>query len=225
MMNCNRAVWAFGLLTAALLTPSVTFAQGRGAGGGGMGGMAGPALIGNPAVQKELKLTDEQTEKAKDFAEEYREKSRESMAKLEGLEGEERMTKATELNMVNSKAGMKDVNAMLKPEQAKRFGQIIFQTRGIEALTDPDHSKALKVTAEQSRQVKSLIDDQRAEIREAMQDSGGDRAAGMQKMLKIRKETNEKAMALMTPEQMTLYKEMSGEPFEMPAMRRGGGGR
>ena len=223
MRNGTRAIWTFGLLTAALLTPGATFAQGRGGAGGGMGGMAGPGLIGNPAVQKELKLTDEQAEKAKDFAEEYREKTRESMAKLEGLEGEDRMKKATELNMANSKAGMKDVNAMLKPEQAKRFGQIVFQLRGIEALTDPDHAKALKVTADQSEKVKSLIQDQRAETREAMQDSGGDRAASMQKVLKIRKETNAKAMALMTPEQMTMYKEMSGETFEMPAMRRGGG--
>ena len=225
MMNCNRAIWIFGLLTAALLTPNATFAQGRGGAGGGMGGMAGPALIGNPAVQKELELTDEQTEKAKDFAEGYREKARESMAKLEGLEGEERMKKVTELNMANAKAGMKDVNAMLKPEQAKRFGQIVFQMRGIEALTDPDHAKSLKVTAEQSEKVRNLLDDQRAEMREAMQDSGGDRAASMRKMLKIRKETNAKAMALMTPEQMTMYKEMSGEAFEMPAMRRDGGGR
>ena len=222
MMSCNRLVWTIGLVTAALLIPGSTYAQGRGGAGGGMAGMAGPALIGNPAVQKELKLTDEQTEKAKDFAEEYREKSRESMAKLEGLEGEERMKKATELNMANSKAGMKDVNAMLKPEQAKRFGQIVFQMRGIEALTDPDHAKALKVTATQSEKVTSLLDDQRAEMREAMQDSGGDRAASMQKMVKIRKETTDKAMALMTPEQKTMYQEMSGEPFELPAMRRGG---
>ncbi len=40
----------------------------------------------------------------------------------------------------------------------------------------------------------------------------------MEKMQAIRKETTTKAMALMTAEQKTMYKEMAGEPFEMPAM-------
>ena len=143
MAKCYRAVWTIGLLSAALLSPGALYAQGRGGGGGGMAGMAGPGLIGNPGVQKELKLTEDQAEKAKDFAEEYREKSRESMAKLEGLDGEERMKKATELNMANAKAGMKDVEAMLKPEQSKRFKQIIFQARGPRSADRPrDRQKA-----------------------------------------------------------------------------------
>ena len=223
MVNCRRAIWAVGLFSAAFLSPDALYAQGRGGGGGGMGGMAGPGLIGNPAVQKELKLTDEQQEKAKAFAEEYREKARESMSKLEGLEGEDRMKKATEMNMVNAKAGMKDVEAMLKPEQTKRFKQVVFQARGVEALTDPDHAKALKITKEQADKVKNLIDDQRAESRAAMQDSGGDRQAMGEKMMAIRKATAEKALALMSPEQKNMFKEMSGEPFEMPAMMGRGG--
>ena len=222
MQSYHRAVWAIGLLSAALLSPNALYAQGRGGGGGGMAGMAGPGLIGNPAVQKELKLTDDQTEKAKEFAEGYREKSRESMAKLEGLEGEERMKKSAELNMVNAKAGMKDVEGMLKPEQTKRFKQIVFQARGPEALTDPEIAKSLKVTPEQAEKVKSLLEDQRAESRAAMQDSNGDRQAMMQAMLKLRKETATKALALMSAEQKAMYKEMGGEPFEMPAMGRGG---
>ena len=55
-----------------------------------------------------------------------------------------------------------------------------------------------------------------------MQDSNGDRQAMMQAMVKVRKETATKALALMSAEQKEMYKEMSGEPFEMPAMGRGG---
>lgn len=221
MLHCRRTVGMLSLLAAALMSPGATYAQGRGGGGGGMAGMAGPGLIATPAVQKELKLTEEQIEKARSFAQEYRQKTQESMAKLEGLDGEERMKKATEMNMVNAKAGMKDVEGMLQPEQTKRFKQIVFQARGVEALTDPEHSKTLKITKEQADKVKNLLDDQRAEIREAMQDSGNDRQVGMQKANAIRKSTATKALALMSPEQKEMYKEMSGEPFEMPAMGRG----
>ncbi len=225
MLSCRQVIWALGLVGALALTPGAAYAQGRGGGGGGMAGMAGPGMIALPAVQKELKLSDEQTEKAKTFAEGYREKSRESMSQLEGLEPEERMKKATELNMVNAKAGMKDVEGMLKPEQTKRFKQIVFQARGVEALTDPDHSKALKITSDQADKVKNLLENQRSEVRAAMADAGGDRAAMAKQQQAIRKTTAGKALALMTPEQKEMYKEMSGEPFELPAMGGGRGGR
>ncbi len=54
MRGCFKAALAFGLV-AALAAPAM--AQGRG-GFGGMG-MGGPVnLLGNPGVQKELKLDD-----------------------------------------------------------------------------------------------------------------------------------------------------------------------
>ena len=218
MANCRRTIWAIGFLSAALCCPVVAQAQGRGGFGGG--GMAGPGLLGNPAVQKELKLGAEQSEKATAFAEEFRSKVRESMSELEGLEGEERMKKQQEIARTNNASGMKDVEAMLKPEQTKRFKQIVFQARGVENLTDPETAKALKVTPEQADKVKELMDAMRSEVREAMASTSGDRQAGQEKYLAIRKETNTKAMALMSADQKKMYKEMSGEPFEVPAMGR-----
>ena len=223
MLSCRPMICALGLVSALALTPAATFAQGRGGGGGGMAGMAGPGMIGLPAVQTELKLSDEQTEKAKSFAEGYREKARESMSQLEGLEPEERMKKMTELNMAHAQDGMKDVQAMLKPEQTKRFKQIVFQARGVEALTDPDHAKALKITADQADKVRNLLESQRSEVRAAMADANGDRAAMAKQQQSIRKATAAKALAVMTPEQKEMYKEMSGEPFELPAMGGRGG--
>ncbi len=216
MVGRHHAVWVLGFLSVALLSPVAVQAQGR----GGPGGMPGPALMGNPAVQKELKLSDEQTEKAKSFAEEFRNAARESMSQLEGLEGEERYKKQQELSKSHNASGMKEVEAMLKPEQTKRFKQIVFQARGIDNLTDPEVAKALKVTDEQAEKVKALMDDQRGQTREAMQASNGDRQAAAEKFVAIRKETNAKAMALMSADQKMMYKEMAGEPFEMPAMTR-----
>ena len=223
-INC-RAIWTVGFLASALLAPAAVQAQGqgRGQGMGGGGGMAGPGIISVPAVQKELKLSEEQASKAATFAEEYREKGREMYAELEGLEQAERQTKMQALNQKHFAAGMKDVEAMLKPEQTKRFKQIVFQTRGIDNLTDPETAKALKVTPEQADRVKNLLETQRSEMREATADAGSDRRAAMGKMQEIRKATLEKALAKMTPEQKTMYKEMAGEPFEMPAMGGRGG--
>ena len=216
MRGYRQAVWTMGLLSAALLTPGVAQAQGRGGMGGG--GMNGPGLIALPAVQKELKLSDEQAEKARTFAAQYREKAQEAMSQYADLSGDERMTKMQTVNRTMSAAGMKDVEAMLKPEQTKRFKQIVFQARGVDNLNDPETAKALKVTSEQADKVKNLLEGQRGEMREAQQSAGGDRQALMEKMTAIRKETTTKAMTLMTADQKTMFKEMAGEPFELPAM-------
>ena len=212
MTGCRPMFLAVGFLSAALLSPAAVQAQGRGGMGGG-GGMAGPGLVSNPAVAKELKLTEEQTEKAKGFTEEFRAKGTEMMSELEGMEGAER-------TMKHNAAGMKEVAAMLKPDQEKRFKQIVFQARGVDVLSDPEIAKSLKVTSEQKDKVKNLLEAQQSEMREARTSAGSDRNVMMEKTNAIRKETTAKAMALMSPEQMTMYKEMAGEPFTVPPMGR-----
>lgn len=220
MSGLRRAVCTVGILATALAIPVAAQAQGqRGGGMGMMGGMGGPNLINNPAVQKEIKLTDEQKEKATSFMEEYGSKMREAMGELRDLPPEERTAKMQKMNA----DGVKDVEKMLKPEQAKRFKEIVFQARGVDVLTDPEATKALKVTADQSDKIKNLLEAQRSEMAEARQDAGDDRQAMMAKYTSIRKATMTKAMALMTADQKAMYKEMSGEPFEVPMMGGRGG--
>ena len=227
MLKARQMVWAMGFLAAALLCTADAQAQARKGGGRGMGmgmgGQVGPGIISMPAVQKELKLDDKQAAEARVFGEAYRAKAQEMMADLEGLEGQDRMSKMQEMNAKHSATGMKEVEKMLKPEQAKRLKQIVFQARGIDGLSDPEIAKELKITSEQTDKVKGLVEASRSEMREAMADANGDRAAMTEAMTKIRKATQAKALALMTPEQTAKYKELAGESFEMPAMMGGGG--
>ena len=235
MDHGRKLSWAIALLSTALLCVTDAQAQQRKgqqgkAQGGGMGmgmgmGMTGPGMISLPAVEKELKLTNEQKEKAKSFAEEYREKGQEMRSQLEGLDRDERMAKMQELTRAHYTTGMKDVEAMLKPEQTKRFKQIVFQTRGTENFTDPAIVKMLKMTDAQKDKVKNALESSQSEMREAMQDAQGDRQEMATQMTKIRKETTAKVMALMSPEQITMYNDMAGEKFDLPAMPMGRGNR
>jgi len=211
MRGCVKAMLAVVAL-GAIATPAL--AQGRG--GFGMGGNMGiPGLIANPGVQAELKLDDAQKEKATAFAEELREKQREMYTSTEGLDGEERMKKLQELGRASSVERMKTLGTFLKPEQTKRFEQIVFQQRGADALADPVMAKKLAITVEQAEKVKALIGEQRAQMMEARDSSNGDRGAIMRKDLAIRKETTAKVMALMTDAQKATWKEMTGEPYEV----------
>jgi len=130
MRTMYRAM--FGLSLAALLA-SPAFAQGRGGRGFGGGGLS--MLIANESVQKELKLDDQQVEKAKEFAEKAREKRTELGSKLEGLEGDEARTKRAEINKEMNEMAMKAFGEFLKPEQVTRIKQISHQTMGAPRTT------------------------------------------------------------------------------------------
>jgi hypothetical protein len=211
MRGCFKALVAFGLV-AALSGP--VMAQGRG-GFGGMGGGGPVALLGNPGVQKELKLDSAQVEKATTLATETREKMMGLRDQLTGLEGQELMTKRQELAKPINEAAMKTVAGFLKPEQVKRLSQIELQQRGANALSDPAIAKKLGVTDEQASKVKTILADSQSEMRELFQSAGDDRQAAMAKVQTLRKETNSKVMALMTEDQKKTWKEMTGEPFEV----------
>jgi hypothetical protein len=215
MRGFVKTAMAFGLV-ALLAGPAL--AQG-GRGGGGFGG--GPAnLLGNPAVQKELKLDEAQIEKATKLATETREKMTSLGEQLQDIPQNERMAKRQELAKPINESAMKTAAAFLKPEQIKRFHEIELQQRGIQALSDPIVTKKLSITTEQETKVKSLATDMQSEVAEIMQSAGDDRAAAMLKVTTLRKETLTKVMALMTDDQKKTWKEMTGEPFTVPPMQR-----
>jgi uncharacterized protein YajQ (UPF0234 family) len=214
MRGCFKAALAFGLV-AILAGPAM--AQGR----GGWGGGGVTNLIGNPGVQKELKLDADQIEKATALATEVREKMTEVRSQLEGLEGEEMMTKRAQLSKPINDEATKKIKAMLKEGQYTRLTQIELQQRGAAALTDPEIAKKLSVTDEQAAKVKTMMADMQAEAREIQQSAGDDRQAAMQKVQALRTETNTKVMALMSDDQKKAWKEMTGEPFTVTYQRRG----
>jgi hypothetical protein len=212
MRGCFKAFVAFGLV-AALSGPAM--AQGQGRGFGGMGGGGPIALLGNPGVQKELKLDATQTEKAQALVADAREKMTSIREKVQDLQGQERMTKSMELMKPINEEAMKSASAFLKPEQVKRLHQIELQQRGANALSDPAIAKKLGVTDEQAAKVKTILADSQAEMGEIRQSANGDFQAMMPKIQALRKETNTKVMALMTEDQKKTWKEMTGEPFEV----------
>jgi Spy/CpxP family protein refolding chaperone len=222
MRTILKLAAAFGL--AACLTTSTANAQG-GRGGMGMGGGTGLNLLSNKSVQKELKLTDDQIEKANKAATEAREKMMEKFQELRDLDQAERQEKMQGLMKEMATASKKVTDELLKPEQAKRLGQITLQTQGVMAYMSDEVQSKLKFTDEQKTKFKDIQAssmEQMTANRELMQ---SDREAGTKKMTEIRKETSEKAAAVLTSEQKATWKEMTGEPFTLvqePQRRPGG---
>jgi len=201
-------------LVALLAGPAAAQGQGRGFGMfGGGGGYA--MLLSNESVQKELKLEDQQIEKAKELGEKVREKMTAARSSFEGLDQEERRTKMTELMREVNESTMKSAGEFLKPEQVTRLKQISYQQRGATAFNDPEVQKKLNITDSQKTDIHAIVQDSQSEMRTIFQENQDDREAMMKKITEHRKQTLAKVEAKLNDEQQKSWKEMLGSPFEI----------
>lgn len=195
-----------------------------GGGGGGEGrgvrlpGVAG--LMSNEAVAAELELSEEQqtqiaslTEtlqaegagvgeilgQLREADESEQEKLREQLATLQtGLESK-------------AKDALKEI---LHEEQMTRLQQINWQQSRESPLLTDEVAAFIALTDDQRTQLKGVSE----ELSAAME------SAERSERRTIRETFNEKFLAVLTEEQQTQWTALLGEPFEMPAPTRGGGG-
>ncbi|MCS7305133.1 MAG: Spy/CpxP family protein refolding chaperone [Thermoguttaceae bacterium] len=218
-MRRRWIVLAVGL--SVCLLGGYLWAQPPGAPGGPgpgrfFGRMAGPGgrlmLLMNPAVVKELELTEEQQAKLREIGEQMRERMREQFAGMRDLPPEEREARFREMREkmeAQVKEIQEKVNQILLPHQVKRLDQIAFQTRarmgggGLGGLIDDQEIvKKLGLTEEQVQKLRQIRDEVRERLRTLPQ--------------QIQKEAEEKAMQVLTEQQRQMLKELMGERFEMP---------
>jgi Spy/CpxP family protein refolding chaperone len=204
------------VLVAIVLSGSAVQAQ-RPEGGGRAGGMGGDLsfLLSQPSVQTELKLSEEQRKKATELAE----KQRGGFQELRNLSQDERRKKFAE----RAEANRKSVAEILEPAQLKRVEQISLQQQGAAAYGRPEVVAALGLTSEQQEKFKAIHEESREKMRAAFQGGRPDR----DKLEAVRKSAIEQTGALLTAEQKTKWRELTGEPFtgEIRFPEFGGGRR
>lgn len=208
MRRLMRLALAVGVLT---LAASPIIAQGPG------GFRPSPLmLLGQKSVQEELKLTPDQIQKVEAAGA----KQRESFQGFRDLSEEERTKRFQEMTKENEKF----VAENLKPDQAKRLNQISLQRQGAGSLADEKVAKELNLTDDQKVKIKDILEDSRNQIQELFQ--GGFNEEARTKSQEIRNAATAKALALLTADQKTKWKEMTGEPFkgEIRFGPPGGGG-
>lgn len=207
-------------LAVVLALPVLAQQPGGGRGGrGGFGGMGGDPkmLLLNKSVQDELKLTDDQKAdlaKVQDKIREAGKAARDSGDREKGREARE--------------AAIKDIEkwqTALKPEQSKRLKQIQLQVSGLNAFTEPDVQKELKLTDKQTAEIKDINENLTKDMRDLRNSGGGDFAKMMEKGRELRKEALDKVTGLLTDDQKKTWTEMVGEKFEMKFDGPPGGGK
>ena len=224
-------------LTAGMLTCAM--AATVSAQSGSFGSLAGGSvsqLITNKAVQEELRLTDEQIAKLKDWATDMRLKAAD-IRKEKGVElggkgakgftppTPEQVEKLAAVNEEIRKVSYKELAEILEKKQFERLKQIDRQSMGIHAFLNDEVTFALNITESQKTSVKGLAEDLgkvRSEIIKKALEGGPDLdklQAAQKEVRKVEREFIGKAVMLLGTTQMKKWAALTGEPFDLEKLR------
>ncbi len=160
-------------------------------------GVAG--LLGQPAVRQDLKLSEEQEKAIDGFAE-----------KRGNLLWGDRHNPGEEAQRgADIEANEVSCFEVLRPEQAKRLRQIVWQQRGAMAFNYPEVADDLRLTPEQKERIHSIAEESRPPGR-----PGDHRPDGWRHSDDFWKGVNDRLISVLSDEQRTKWKELTGEPFQ-----------
>lgn len=216
------------VLAVAVALPLMAQEGGRRGFRGGFG-MQGPSaldLLGSQQVQDEIKLVDEQKQKIDKIREEVNEQRQRAFGGLRDLSDEERrerIAKMREESEAREKETQKAINEVLLDDQQKRLKEILVQARGASALQDAEVASELKLTDDQKKTLATIREENQRKMMELFQ--GGDREQAREKGQALRREVEEKSLAVLTSEQKSQFEKMQGKKIELDRSQfRGRGG-
>jgi hypothetical protein len=220
------AMLSFSLTMLALLasTASAQESGRRGRGFGRLFVIPKVALARVEEVRAELKLNDEQAKKLDALNDELSEGNRTVFEDAQGdwNKVREGMTKLA--REVNAK-----LDEVLDDAQQTRLQEVYVQVNGTGALQDESVAAALKLTAEQTKQLQEVRDASRQSFMDAgLRDL--DEEARTKKIEELTKDRDDKTLAVLTDDQRAALDKMKGvelkiDPANLPSFGRGGGQR
>lgn len=194
-------------------------------------GMRFPASLQNvfmlrsEEVQKELKLSEEQSKQLADVAMQLQQDAFEIMSGLQDLTPQEQKEAMPEIMKMIGEKGTEvqgKVDGLLDDAQKARVKELSLQARNAQALEDEEIIAALKITDDQKTKLTAIREEGNDAIQKAFEGlraGGGDQGQIRKKMGELRKQLSDKALAVLTPEQLATFDKMKGPEFKFPQNR------
>jgi hypothetical protein len=181
--------------------------------------LGGSFLVFRAKVQEDLKLSAVQKEKLEDHLKERMPIFMEFFQKIDGLKGQEREKELQAYRPKELEKLAAVLRETLKEDQRKRLRQLELQQEGAIALChgDSEIGKELKITDEQRKQFMAVIQDLQKKIEPLTKEaqSGGDPREIWPKIMKIRRQFEERIVALLTDSQKKQWKERVGKALNL----------
>ncbi|MDP6558250.1 MAG: Spy/CpxP family protein refolding chaperone [Pirellulaceae bacterium] len=183
-------------------------------------------LLGLEQVQKEMKLSEEQTTKVQEIVKKLRAEMQEQYTALREIEDrDQQRAKITELRDQSDQKVREQLGDVVEREQVMRLYQIRTQVRAVvDSLANSYISRRLKLTDDQKNKLDEInkgLGTKQSEVYATMRDANDEqRSEAFQKLRKIRSDADAEALALLTAEQKAAFEEMKGEKIELQSRRR-----
>lgn len=186
-------------------------------------GYRGPMrLLVIPEVQKELRLTAEQTASLEAYNQELRARARQTWEELQRLTPPDLEKRFAALYAEQERR----VATILEPKQLHRLRQLELQQDKIRAIARREVADTLKLSPEQRRQVEVALDGEREALRAAFQGfkmpgamSGDHREEARRRFHEVTGATDARLTAILTEGQRKQLHCLQGEPFKFPERR------
>lgn len=183
-------------------------------------------LLRSEQVRQELGIAAEQLDKLKGISQKAKERVKASFAEVQRLRDASPEKRKAEFAEWAKKARAQaeetkeEIEGVLRPPQIVRLTQIALQVRGAAALQDKQIQVELKLTDEQKKQLRSLregpVDGFRGGVRSA---SDEERKARREKLEALRKQSEAKALGILTAEQKARFEEMKGPKSDLDILQ------
>jgi hypothetical protein len=182
-------------------------------------------LLRGEEVQKELGVNDEQKALLSDLAMQLQQDAFEIFSGLQDLtpdEQKEAMKDVMKMIGEKGKEAQAKVEGILDKTQIARLKELSLQSRGAQALEDEEVIAALKISDDQKEKLADIREQGNEAIQKVFQklrEGGGDQGDIRKKITEFRKELSDKALAILTPDQVSAFEKMKGAEFKFPPNR------
>ncbi len=160
-------------------------------------------LLRQKSVRHELKISDAEAKKIHDYAAQQWQKAQQ-VSTLSQKEQDERFD-------AMQKENERFIEQTLTKEQQKRLNEITLQVAGLLYSTRHDIADRLRLTEAQKQRMKKYQEQARHELEEALE--AKDAKERHAKLAELHKTNRDRLYDVLTPEQETTWKQMTGAPF------------
>jgi Spy/CpxP family protein refolding chaperone len=182
-------------------------------------GIDTPLLLSNKGVQKEIKMTPEQSDKVQKIVREVYDKYQADTRKARADRDQKQFAKLVLDSTTETRERVnKALPDILDRDQIKRVKQIQIQVNGLLSLNKPEIQKELNLTDAQKEQIKKIGDGLTMDLAEVFKDVS---SAPLRKLPEatrkartLRDEATRKAVDTLNDDQKKTWKEMTGEKFD-----------
>lgn len=176
-------------------------------------------LLANAAIQRELELGDDQKADMKTIVDRTQARVRELFGNmqdfLEAMGDEKREKELRAKGEALGKELVAELESVLLPHQLDRLQEILIQMRGIDVLEDPQIAKRLGLTSQQTSSLTSVRTEMAQKLSSGVANS--DLKVARDRLAAMRREREEKLLAILNSNQRKQFEAIQGEPFDFEA--------